>query len=48
MAQAKRLVQDYAGYEIDAALVEDSAQRIAAVRSGDEAKAGIAAFLSKQ
>jgi methylglutaconyl-CoA hydratase len=48
MAQAKRLVQDYAGYEIDAVLVEDSAQRIASVRSGAEAKAGIAAFLSKQ
>jgi methylglutaconyl-CoA hydratase len=48
MAQAKRLVQDYAGYEIESALVEDSAQRIAAVRSGAEAKAGIAAFLAKQ
>ncbi len=48
MAQAKRLVQDYAGYEVDAALIEDSAQRIATVRAGMEAKAGIAAFLSKQ
>ncbi len=47
MAQAKRLVQDYAGYEIDAALIEDSAQRIATVRSGAEAKQGIAAFLNK-
>ncbi len=48
MAQAKRLVQDYAGYEVDAALIEDSAQRIATVRASAEGKAGIAAFLSKQ
>lgn len=47
MAHAKRLVHDYAGYEIDSTLIEDSAQRIAAIRSGAEAKAGIAAFLSQ-
>jgi methylglutaconyl-CoA hydratase len=48
MTQAKRLVQDYAGYEVDAALIKDSAERIATVRAGAEAKSGIAAFLSKQ
>jgi methylglutaconyl-CoA hydratase len=43
---AKRLVADHACRPIDAALVEDSSQRIAAARATEEAREGIAAFFA--
>ncbi len=47
-AAAKRLVVDVAGRPIDAALAAETAQRIAEIRAGAEAKEGIAAFLDKR
>jgi methylglutaconyl-CoA hydratase len=44
----KRLVQDLAGREIDAALREDTARRIADIRASDEGREGVAAFLGKR
>jgi len=44
----KRLVRDVAGREIDAALREDTARRIADVRASDEGREGIASFLDKR
>jgi len=44
---AKRLVLDYADHAIDAELIEDSCQRIAAIRASDEGQAGLQAFLNK-
>lgn len=48
LAEAKRLVAEIAGRPIGPALVEETAQRIARVRAGDEAKEGIGAFLEKR
>ena len=45
---SKRLVRDFAGREIDAALIADTEERIAAVRSTDEAREGVGAFLEKR
>ncbi|CAB3928143.1 enoyl-CoA hydratase/isomerase family protein [Achromobacter sp. K91] len=45
---SKRLVRDFAGREIDAALIADTVERIAAVRSTDEAREGVGAFLEKR
>ncbi|WMD22832.1 enoyl-CoA hydratase/isomerase family protein [Achromobacter seleniivolatilans] len=45
---SKRLVRDFAGREIDAALIADTVERIAACRSTDEACEGVAAFLEKR
>ncbi|WP_088139833.1 enoyl-CoA hydratase/isomerase family protein [Achromobacter xylosoxidans] len=45
---SKRLVRDFAGQEIDAALIADTVERIAAVRSTDEAREGVSAFLEKR
>lgn len=44
----KRLVQDLAGREIDAALRADTAHRIADARAGSEGREGVSAFLGKR
>lgn len=44
----KRLVQDVAGRPIDAALREDTARRIADIRSSAEGREGVQAFLDKR
>jgi len=46
--EAKALVRAIAAQPIDAALIEDTARRIARVRASHEAKEGIAAFLDKR
>lgn len=45
---SKKLVQDLAGREIDAALREDTARRIADTRAGDEGREGMSSFLDKR
>lgn len=45
---SKRLVRDFAGQTIDAALIADTVERIASCRSTDEAREGVAAFLEKR
>ena len=45
---SKRLVRDFAGQDIDAALIADTVERIAAVRSTAEAREGVSAFLEKR
>ena len=44
----KRLVQDIAGRELDDALIEDTAARIARTRAGAEGREGVASFLEKR
>jgi methylglutaconyl-CoA hydratase len=44
----KQLVQDIAGREISAALIEDTAARIAKTRAGAEGREGVASFLEKR
>jgi methylglutaconyl-CoA hydratase len=44
----KRLVQDVAGRAIDAALRDDTARRIADIRSSTEGREGVQAFLDKR
>jgi methylglutaconyl-CoA hydratase len=44
----KQLVQDIAGRELDAALIEDTATRIARVRASAEGREGVASFLDKR
>ena len=48
IADAKRLVQDFADAEIDSGLSHDTAKRIAARRVSDEGREGIAAFLERR
>ncbi|MGA1343757.1 MAG: enoyl-CoA hydratase-related protein, partial [Hyphomonas sp.] len=48
IADAKKLVRDVAGRPIDRELAQNTARRIAARRSSDEGKEGIAAFLEKR
>ncbi|OZI75976.1 MULTISPECIES: enoyl-CoA hydratase/isomerase family protein [Bordetella] len=48
LAQAKRLIRDLAGRPIDAALLDDTAARLAAQRATDDGREGIAAFLEKR
>lgn len=48
VAEAKDLVRRVAGGPMDAALIDDTAVRIARVRAGDEAREGIAAFLERR
>jgi methylglutaconyl-CoA hydratase len=48
LAQAKHLVQDIAGAPLNDALVADTVQRIATVRSSAEGKEGVQAFLDKR
>ncbi|WGS52821.1 enoyl-CoA hydratase/isomerase family protein [Paraburkholderia sp. D15] len=44
----KQLVQDVAGRELDDALIEDTAARIARTRAGAEGREGVASFLEKR
>jgi methylglutaconyl-CoA hydratase len=46
--EAKRLVQDVAGRPIDDRLVADTAERIAAIRTSDDGREGVRAFLDKR
>jgi len=48
VAEAKRLVRDLAGRPIDDALVADTAERIAAIRTGEDGREGVQAFLEKR
>ena len=48
IGEAKRLISAVAGRSIDAALIADTAQRIARIRAGAEGKEGIGAFLAKR
>ncbi len=47
-AAAKALINAIVGRPLDAALIEDTAQRIAAIRTSAEAREGIDAFLEKR
>ncbi len=47
VADAKQLVRDVAGREVDDDLLHDTAHRIAARRVSDEGREGVAAFLAK-
>jgi methylglutaconyl-CoA hydratase len=46
--EAKRLVRDVAGQPLTDALITDTAERIADIRSSDEGKKGVRAFLEKR
>jgi methylglutaconyl-CoA hydratase len=46
--EAKRLVRDVTGVPLSDALIADTAERIADVRSSDEGKEGVRAFLEKR
>ncbi len=48
MAAAKDLLREVASRPLDAALIEETAKRIARQRAGAEAREGIAAFLEKR
>ncbi len=48
MREAKRLIMDFAGQPLSSAIMADSAERIAAIRSRAEAKEGLKAFLEKR
>lgn len=46
--EGKRLVQDVAGMPLTEALIADTAQRIADIRSSEEGKEGVRSFLEKR
>jgi methylglutaconyl-CoA hydratase len=46
--QAKVLVRDVTGKTVDSALVVDTAERIADIRSSSEGREGVASFLEKR
>lgn len=48
MTDAKQLVRDVAGRDIDRALMDETARRIARARVSDEGKEGVTAFLGKR
>ena len=48
LAAAKRLIRDLGGRPIDAALIDDTARRIASLRATGEAREGVGAFLEKR
>ncbi len=48
MREAKRLIMDYAGRPLDVDIMEDSAERIAAIRARPEAREGLNAFFNKR
>jgi methylglutaconyl-CoA hydratase len=48
IAAAKRLIRDLSGRPIEPALIDETAQRIAALRATPEAREGIGAFLEKR
>lgn len=45
---AKRLLQDVAGAELNEDLIADTVERIAAIRSSEEGREGVQAFLEKR
>ena len=47
-AEAKDLALSLAGRPVDRELIDETAQRIARVRAGEEAREGLAAFLEKR
>ncbi|HQR69680.1 MAG TPA: enoyl-CoA hydratase/isomerase family protein [Burkholderiaceae bacterium] len=48
VAESKRLVRELAGRPIDDALVADTAERIASIRTSDDGREGVRAFLEKR
>ncbi|MYM29383.1 enoyl-CoA hydratase/isomerase family protein [Duganella sp. CY15W] len=46
--QAKVLVREVAGQEVDDALLADTAERIAQIRASDQGREGVASFLEKR
>jgi methylglutaconyl-CoA hydratase len=48
IAAAKALIRDLAGRPISAELIDQTAQRIAALRATPEAREGVGAFLEKR
>lgn len=46
--EAKRLVREVSGRALDAALIEDTAERIAMIRASAEGREGVRAFLEKR
>lgn len=48
LAACKQLIADIAGQPLSAALIEDTARRIAEIRASDEAREGMSAFLEKR
>jgi len=46
--EAKKLVRDVAGAPVDAELIADTAERIAAIRASDEGREGVRSFLEKR
>ena len=48
LRQTKQLMLDVARLPLDAALLEETARRIADVRASDEGRAGLQAFLNRQ
>jgi methylglutaconyl-CoA hydratase len=48
VAEAKRLVRDLAARPIDDALVADTAERIASIRTSEDGREGVRAFLDKR
>lgn len=48
MREAKRLIMDFADQPLSAAMMQDSAERIAAIRARPEAKEGLNSFLEKR
>jgi len=48
MRAAKRLCLDFEGRDVTADVLDDTAGRIASIRSGDEAREGLSAFLDKR
>jgi methylglutaconyl-CoA hydratase len=48
IAAAKQLIRDLSGRPIEPALIDDTAQRIAALRTTGEAREGVGAFLEKR
>jgi methylglutaconyl-CoA hydratase len=48
IAAAKRLIRDFSGRPIEPSLIDETAQRIAALRATGEAREGVGAFLEKR
>ncbi len=48
VAEAKRLVRDMSARPIDEALIADTAERIAAIRTSEDGREGVRAFLEKR
>ena len=48
VAEAKRLVRDMSALPIDEALIADTAERIAAIRTSEDGREGVRAFLEKR